>query len=203
AGNFWKTVKPGDSGGPLLVLFEKKYYLVGVISASTDSFMGFHDQEQYPALFTRIKTECEFFKEHTNFECYNNIIPLRESDERKHVCGHTVALSDGNNLHPWYCRMYDGEGRDFCGATLISFKYALTAAHCIQPKNRNIVFNTDTFYIKCGLKQQKRLFKKVIVAPGYHKSSVKDDIAILEFNEDFEYDGDIVPICLPPESYPS
>ncbi|KAE9545936.1 hypothetical protein FO519_010852, partial [Halicephalobus sp. NKZ332] len=32
AGNFWKTVKPGDSGGPLLVLFEKKYYLVGVIS---------------------------------------------------------------------------------------------------------------------------------------------------------------------------
>ncbi|KAE9550837.1 hypothetical protein FO519_005965, partial [Halicephalobus sp. NKZ332] len=203
AGNFWKTVKPGDSGGPLLVSYRKKYYLVGIISVNKDGFWGSYDQNNYPALFTRIKTECDFFKEHTDFECCKNEIPLIKSDEGK-ICGRIISFLNGSNFHPWYCRIYNKEGRDFCGATLISFKHAVTAAHCIKSIHPEEQFDLKNSFIKCGRKkegsQQERRFKNVTLAPEYNKFTVKDDIAILEFTEDFDYDGDIVPICLPPEN---
>ncbi|KAE9546900.1 hypothetical protein FO519_009888, partial [Halicephalobus sp. NKZ332] len=206
AGGFWQTVQSGDKGGPLLVKFHKKFYLVGIIEEKVEKNMAYYDQNKYPALFTRIKTECDFFKEHTNFECSENEIPLIENDERK-FCGHNISFSNASNFHPWYCRIYNEKGRDFCGATLISFKYAVTAAHCIKSVHSKEQFNFKHSVIKCGRKkegsQQERRFKNVILAPEYNESSVKDDIAILEFEEDFKYNGDIVPICLPPETYPS
>ena len=197
AGNFWKTVKPGDSGGPLLVKFNNKHYLVGIVSAGKNTFAGRYDQETNPALFTRMKSECEFLEKHTNFTCYNTQIPLRESDEEKHVCGHSMSFTNGSTLHPWYCRIYNDKGVDFCAATLISYRHAVTAAHCFKSMFGKGNSNFKSYYVKCGLKNQTQHLSKVKQHPNYHPRFIKNDIAVLEFGEKLNFDGATYPICLP------
>ncbi|KAE9546544.1 hypothetical protein FO519_010244, partial [Halicephalobus sp. NKZ332] len=197
AGELWQTVKSKDKGGPLLVHFHKRFYLVGIIGEKVKKKMADYDQDKYPVLFTRIKAECGFFKNETNFECYKNKIPFKGAQVKKPDCGYVTSYPGEHNLHPWYCRIYDNEEKDFCGATLISFKHAITAAHCIESEEN---FNSKPLKVRCGAYMQKASIKKVTIFPGYTKSLVKDDIAILELSKELEYDGETVPICLPGDS---
>ena len=191
-----KVVKSGDDGGPLLVYYNKRYYLVGIISAYSAVFIERYNQDKYPALFTRMAAECEFLKSHTNFECFSTLIPPKASGEQKGTCGPSISSKGGEVLHPWYCRLYDKENNDFCGASLISRKHAITAAHCFKEmyRNKDIL---ESIYMDCGLRHQRRKLRVIELHPQYKPGRVKNDIAILEANEDFAFDGATFPICIP------
>ncbi|TKR89690.1 hypothetical protein L596_013754 [Steinernema carpocapsae] len=69
-------VGPSDSGGPLQMKKDDKWYQVGLVSLGMlDSINGERvmrpNQEKYPAIYTRMSKYCDFMKETTGnaFEC--------------------------------------------------------------------------------------------------------------------------------------
>ncbi|TKR57781.1 hypothetical protein L596_030436 [Steinernema carpocapsae] len=69
-------VAPGDSGGPLQIKKDDKWYQVGLVSLGMYNKVNGErvarpNQETYPAIYTRMSKYCDFMKEKTGnaFEC--------------------------------------------------------------------------------------------------------------------------------------
>lgn len=102
----------------------------------------------------------------------------------------------------------------FCGATLISLKSVLTAAHCMQDKFRKRRLNPGDFEVHLGRHDLRddnelnelgtKLHPIVIIAmhPDWIPTNFTNfrydaDIALLIANQNIEYSPYISPICLP------
>ncbi|KPA19454.1 secreted protein containing Peptidase S1 and S6, chymotrypsin/Hap domain protein [Candidatus Magnetomorum sp. HK-1] len=71
----------------------------------------------------------------------------------------------------------------FCGATLVSNSWIITAAHCLENQT------TDSILVFIGsndLNSEEALripIKQMIIHPGYHSDTVDSDLALLELSE--------------------
>ncbi|XP_066929533.1 trypsin-1-like, partial [Clytia hemisphaerica] len=87
------------------------------------------------------------------------------------------------------------DGQVFCGATLISKKWAISAAHCeIKPGNELIIGASD-------LNSQKEVFKKRTVLrafphENYDSDTMENDIVLLELNNEVTFNDFIAPACI-------
>jgi len=105
--------------------------------------------------------------------------------------------------YPWQLSLATGFFGFFyqhrCGATLISRRWVLTAAHCMQ--NMNIastyvmagflaVNNRDTAQIK--------KIERYITHPRFDSTLYEQDIALLKLATPMEYSSLVLPACLPP-----
>jgi len=104
---------------------------------------------------------------------------------------------------PWQIGLGVMQGGSFggqiCGGSIVSKNVVVTAAHCIK--------SWYQYYVRVG--QHQRLYsptgytkfikvKKATVHPQWNPNSIqKYDIAILELEEDIEFNDAIQPICLP------
>ncbi|KAK0414568.1 hypothetical protein QR680_011501 [Steinernema hermaphroditum] len=68
AGAEKQGVGSGDSGGPLAVNSDGKYFQIGVVAFSA---IGFYDQAKIPAVYTRTASYCDWMTENTDgaFKC--------------------------------------------------------------------------------------------------------------------------------------
>uniref|UniRef100_A0A8C1GLI8 Zmp:0000001114 n=1 Tax=Cyprinus carpio TaxID=7962 RepID=A0A8C1GLI8_CYPCA len=104
---------------------------------------------------------------------------------------------------PWQVSLHFQTSGHVCGASVISNKWLLSAAHCfIQP---------DTAYKKIsnwltysGLRDQnmldsvqKRTLKNIITHPNYDSMSYDYDISLLELSDPLNFTNTVHPICLP------
>lgn len=110
-----------------------------------------------------------------------------------------------------------GEIRQHCGATLISSRYALTAAHCVRSSSDE----WEVIGVRLGEHDVSTLqdctsgmmenfcaaapltvgIEKIVVHEGYSPLSKEhyDDIALIRFDKEIEFSEDVAPICLPVE----
>ncbi|XP_045472103.1 venom serine protease 34-like [Harmonia axyridis] len=89
----------------------------------------------------------------------------------------------------------------FCGASIISERFALTAAHCVVDKKvenivllvgeHNVSSGTDTPYAKVYS------LDKFIINPDYNVKTQKNDIALVKTKSDIEFSVYVGPVCLP------
>jgi len=141
--------------------------------------------------------------------------------EDKEVCGYFIANDEqkvgrvvgGKEVkvagrYPWQMSLATGFFGFFyqhrCGATLISKRWVLTAAHCM--KNLNVA-NT---YVMAGFlavnnrdtAQIKRI-ERYISHQRFDANLYEQDIALIKLDSPVVYSSLVLPACLPPPGLPS
>lgn len=107
------------------------------------------------------------------------------------------------NEFPWMAGLVDVSGSDkvYCGATLISEKYFLTAGHCLEGRRmKDLVVlvgddNTTTGYDTPYANIYR--IARVLMHPLYKGNGAEHDIAIVNTFDDVEFNDGVSPICLP------
>ncbi|XP_053378376.1 uncharacterized protein LOC128548056 [Mercenaria mercenaria] len=128
-------------------------------------------------------------------------------------------ISKGNdarpNENPWHVtlrsRGRSSKERAFCGGTIISQRYILTAAHCVEEFETNfgVPFESENVVILLGTTEclltgdgTTRTFKSFVVHPKFGDQAPYDnDAALIELDSPVEYTDSIRPICLEPADY--
>jgi len=128
-------------------------------------------------------------------------------------CGSPIISNKTNKLHfPWLAEIYskinktkDGNFQHLCGSSIITSKFSITAAHCIQEKHSAYRRSSDEIFLIANVLDLKDLndtinieIQEVITHPDWN-SEVKifdGDIALLEFKEAINFNDNISPICL-------
>ncbi|XP_074510127.1 suppressor of tumorigenicity 14 protein homolog [Sebastes fasciatus] len=138
-----------------------------------------------------------------------------DSDEAGCACGTRPyklnRIVGGQNAEmgewPWQVSLHFLTYGHVCGASIISKKWLLSAAHCFatdSPAN-HIASNWQTYsgmqdqYKQDGVQLKK--VKRIITHPDYNSMTYDYDIALLELSEPLEFTNTIQPICLPASSH--
>merc|ERR1711988_1141256 len=116
--------------------------------------------------------------------------------------GHRTRVSQ----YPWMAMVsivYPRRGRSVCGGSLISSKFVLTAAHCVDPNEMSktkVVLGDYDLDKKNETKLEKTFnLRKVIVHEEYElygPRGVMHDIALVELDEEVDLSV-YTPVCLP------
>lgn len=105
------------------------------------------------------------------------------------------------NEFPWRCNLYSPTMGVFCGATIISNSYVVTAAHCtaavpagtvyyVDCGDHDITSNTESTNVVIQVAQ-------VMQHAQYNKETQDNDISVLRLQTPLTFSRNIQPICLP------
>lgn len=98
-----------------------------------------------------------------------------------HIIGGTEARD-----WPWMVSLSDRKNNyngHFCGGSLISPDWVITAAHCLEgerPDNFHVVVNVHNLKVDAG---QKIAVKRIFIHPNYSKKSDDFDIGLVQLKE--------------------
>ncbi|XP_021172130.2 suppressor of tumorigenicity 14 protein homolog [Fundulus heteroclitus] len=109
---------------------------------------------------------------------------------------------------PWQVSLHFQTMGHVCGASVISDKWLLSAAHCFQVPRSPAHLEPASWTTYSGLQTQQQIWdalmrkvKRIIPHPDYNLFTNDYDIALLELSEPLEFSNTIQPICLPSSSH--
>ncbi|XP_048022345.1 ST14 transmembrane serine protease matriptase b [Megalobrama amblycephala] len=155
-----------------------------------------------------------------NNQCISKLNPMCDgetdcadgSDEAECKCGtkpykssRIVGGKDSNEGEwPWQVSLHMKTQGHVCGASVISNRWLVTAAHCVQDNEKFKYSQPDQWEVYLGLlnqgetnKSTKRSVKRIISHPQYDHQSYDNDIALMELDSPVTLSQNIWPVCLP------
>ncbi|CAH2325951.1 prothrombin [Pelobates cultripes] len=181
------------------------------------------DEEQVDTQAGRsVTAEHQTFFDEKTFgagEAVCGLRPLFENKSKKdksedeliesYIAGRIVKGDDAEQgSSPWQVMLFKKSPQELlCGASLISDRWILTAAHCIfyPPWDKNLT--TDDFLVRIGkhfrTKYERKieviaLLERIIVHPKYNwKENLDRDIALMQLKKPVSFSDYIHPVCLP------
>ncbi|XP_018415220.1 PREDICTED: ovochymase-2-like [Nanorana parkeri] len=110
----------------------------------------------------------------------------------------TVAEEAIPNSWPWHVSLSIG-GKHFCSAVIVTNKFVLTAASCIERRRQFLLF-----LVVAGLHDldraedaQKSSVKIIHMPPGFVSSTSENDIALIQLNKPLQFNDNVQPVCFP------
>ncbi|XP_062988494.1 coagulation factor VII-like isoform X2 [Elgaria multicarinata webbii] len=98
---------------------------------------------------------------------------------------------------PWQVLIQNHRGYGFCGGSLISSQWVLTAAHCLDIINPHHVTVGDFDKYQRERDEQKVGVRQYWKHPQYDPENYNNDIALLQLTSDVVFSEHVLPICLP------
>uniref|UniRef100_A0A3Q2L7R0 Plasminogen n=1 Tax=Equus caballus TaxID=9796 RepID=A0A3Q2L7R0_HORSE len=131
--------------------------------------------------------------ESSPFDCGKPKVEPKKCSGR--IVGGCVAIA---HSWPWQISLRTRFGRHFCGGTLISPEWVLTAAHCLERSSR-----PSTYKVVLGTHHELRLAagaQQIDVSKLFLEPS-RADIALLKLSSPAIITQNVIPACLPPADY--
>ncbi|XP_069939742.1 trypsin [Cherax quadricarinatus] len=161
------------------------------------------------ACFTAVVAMCGVMQHVQGGIFWNNLFSV-SAGERAQRCPCSCGLPNrrarvvgGNyaefNEYPWMVTlMY--KNHFYCGGTLISDRYVLTAAHCIRGVSVHslqvmVGDHIRSFPIETNSKEYRVVY--AIYHPHFNHTTYNNDIALIKLNHKVEYKWYSRPACLP------
>ncbi|XP_030622033.1 ST14 transmembrane serine protease matriptase a [Chanos chanos] len=134
------------------------------------------------------------------------------SDEANCDCGKqpfkTSRIVGGQNAmegeFPWQVSLHIKNSAHVCGASIISNKWLVTAAHCVQDAGQHKLSQANAWDVYLGLhsqkvktKAEKRGLKRIVPHPQYNDFTFDFDIALMELDRPVDFSDTISPVCMP------
>nr|XP_033775279.1 suppressor of tumorigenicity 14 protein isoform X2 [Geotrypetes seraphini] len=142
------------------------------------------------------------------------------SDEEKCSCGIQLITPKGRIVGgvdayvgewPWQVSLHTSvDGKHVCGASLVSNKWLVSAAHCFQDLDGQRYSDPTKWTAFLGLHTQKSLdskdvvvvkIKRIVAHRNFNDYDYDSDIAVLELEKAVQFSNTIQPICLPDATY--
>ncbi|XP_066929905.1 chymotrypsinogen A-like [Clytia hemisphaerica] len=167
----------GDSGGPLACRPGRNWYVWGITS------WGPFDCSGNPGVYAFVRFKA----------------PIEEKLPTSRIIG---GQDSSVGRWPWQVAVKEenaGPGRgSFCGGTLISPKWVLTAAHCFKTRTTASVVLGEVDFRILEPSEQRRNVEEIHKHPLYNPDVSQDyDYALLELEEAVVITRNVRPICLP------
>ncbi|NXQ95908.1 FAXD protein, partial [Sagittarius serpentarius] len=98
---------------------------------------------------------------------------------------------------PWQVLIRNSKDTGFCGGSLISSRWVVTAAHCLDLVRPHHVTIGDFDKYQREFKEQKIDVERSWTHPHYDSNDYNGDIALLYLSSDVIFNEYAIPICLP------
>lgn len=98
---------------------------------------------------------------------------------------------------PWQVLIRNFKGQDFCGGSLISSRWVISASHCFEDVNPHHVTIGDFDKFRRDQDEQKIAVLKYYIHPYYNGLYFDNDIALLHLRSEVQFNDFAIPICLP------
>ncbi|XP_077438419.1 coagulation factor X isoform X2 [Vanacampus margaritifer] len=97
---------------------------------------------------------------------------------------------------PWQVLIRRVDGYGFCGGTLVSDRWVISAAHCFQQKAHHVTIG-DFDKQRRDPGEQTILVKQVLLHPHFHEFTLDSDVALLYLAQSVIRGPTAIPACLP------